>query len=51
MVQKLIQPMYRYFKQVIDVGSANYIYFGEFQGLSDEILQLQIQLNINSIQN
>ena len=43
--------MYRYFKRVIDVGSANYIYFGEFHGLSDEILQLLIKLNINSIQN
>ena len=32
----VFQPMYRYFKRVIGVGSGNYIYFGKSKELSDE---------------
>ena len=28
--------MFRYFKRVSGVGNGNYIYFGKFQGFSDE---------------
>ena len=32
----LFQPMYRYFKSVIGIGTCNYIYFWKSKGLSDE---------------
>ena len=32
----VFQPMYRYFKMVIVVGTDNYIYFWKSKGLSDE---------------
>ena len=38
MVQKVFQPMYRYFKRIAGVSSGNYIYFWKSKGLSDEEL-------------
>ena len=32
----VFQPMYRYFKRVIGVGTGNYIYFWKSEGLSYE---------------
>ena len=32
----VFQPMYRYFKRIIGVGSGDYTYFWESKGLSDE---------------
>ena len=34
----VFQPMYRYFRRIIGVGSGNYIYFWKSIGLSDERL-------------
>ena len=34
----VFQPMYRYFKRVIGVGTGNYIYFWKSKGLSDEYI-------------
>ena len=34
----VFQPMYRYFKRVISVGTSNYIYFWKSKGLSDEYI-------------
>ena len=30
------QPMYRYFRRIVGVGSGNYIYYWKSKGLSDE---------------
>ena len=32
----IFQPMYRYFKKIIGVGTGEYIYFWKSKGLSDE---------------
>ena len=32
----VFQPMYKYFKRVLGVGTGNYIYFWQSKGLSDE---------------
>ena len=32
----VFQPMYKYFKRVLGVGTGNYIYFWKSKGLSDE---------------
>ena len=32
----VFQPMYRYFKRVVGVGTGNYVYFWKSKGLSDE---------------
>ena len=34
----VFQPLYRYFRKIIGVGSGNYIYFWKSKGLSDERL-------------
>ena len=36
MAYLVFQPMCRYFKMVVGVGSGNYIYFLKSKGLSDE---------------
>ena len=41
----VFQPVYRYFRRIIGVGSANYIYFWKSIGLSDE------RLNSNTASN
>ena len=41
----VFQPMYRYFRRIIGVGSGNYIYFWKSIGLSDE------RLNSNTASN
>ena len=32
----VFQPMYRYFRRIVGVGSGNYIYYWKSKGLSDE---------------
>ena len=32
----VFQPMYRYFRRIVGVGSGNYIYYCKSKGLSDE---------------
>ena len=41
----VFQPIYRYFRRIIGVGSGNYIYFWKSIGLSDE------KLNSNTASN
>ena len=41
----VFQPMYRYFKRIVGVGSGDYIYFWKSKGLSDE------KINSNSASN
>ena len=41
----VFQPIYRYFRRIIGVGSSNYIYFWKSIGLSDE------RLNSNTASN
>ena len=41
----VFQPIYRYFRRIIGVGSGNYIYFRKFIGFSDE------RLNSNTASN
>ena len=38
----VFQPIYRYFRRIIGVGSGNYIYFWKSIGLSDERLNSNI---------
>ena len=40
----VFQPMHRYFKRGIGVGTDNYIYFWKSKGLSDKNITLLLQL-------
>ena len=46
----VFQPMYRYFKRVVGVGTRNYIYFWKSEGLSDENIT-PTEVIIESIRN
>ena len=43
----IFQPMQRYFKRIVGVGSGNYIYFWKSKGLSDERFDANIASNHN----
>ena len=44
----VFQPIYRYFRRIIGVGSVNYIYFWKSIGLSDERLNSNTASNYKS---
>ena len=44
----VFQPIYRYFRRIIGVGSDNYIYFWKFISLSDERLNCNTAFNYKS---
>ena len=41
----VFQPMYRYFKNIIDVCSVDFIYFSKSKGLSDENIRPPIKFD------
>ena len=47
----VFQPMYRYFKRVIGVGTGNYIYFWKSKGLSDEYITAPTRVIMNLTHN